>query len=219
MTNYTIDIELSPETIDALAQNGYALYAMKAVSTTASGGAPLIWYSTPNFTSVMQVTWQDQYAAFVSTSQIIANAEINVTTSVDIDLDQTAYVAQSGGMTVGGGGAAGAVSILNQGNQPWTTGLSQSVDGRSSPVCALPLYGQNLDVITPVEQVLLMFAQNYVNTGTVIYRALSQGLLVDLSAQDTCTVQFDINLGWNALAASATQVMPNEDLVPLLIQS
>lgn len=219
MATYMINIELSPETIGALAQNGYTLYALKAVKTMARGGAPLLWYGATDFTSVMQVVWEDQYAAFISTSQIIANGVVVATARVDIGLDQTAYVAQTGRMTVGADGVAGAVSILNQGDQQWTTGLFQSIAAWPSLVCALPLYGQALDVIAPVEQVLLMFSTNTASTGTVTYRAWAPGLLVDLSAQNTSTVQFDINTGWNPLGASATQVNANQDLVPLLIQN
>lgn len=219
MANYEINIELSPQTIDALAEGGYALWALKAVRTTQAGGAPLLWYSTTNITSVMQVTWQDQYAAYASTSQIIANAVINPNSSVNIDLGQTADLTSTGVLMVGGGGAPGAVSILNQGNQPWTVGQSQSVDGQSAPVCALPLYGNMLSQITPVEQVLLMFASSFANTGTVTYRTVAPGLLADLTAQNSCTVQFDINSGWNPLGTPAQQVTPNTDTVPLLIQN
>jgi hypothetical protein len=219
MANYVIDIELSPETIDALAQGGYALYALKAVKTTSSGGAPLLWYSTTNFTSVMQVIWEDQYAAFASTSQIIANGEVVAAASVDVDLGQTAYVAQTGGMTLGAEGVTGAISVLNQANREWTTGLLQPVAGQLSPVCALPLYGDMASVITPVEQVLLMFSTNTSNTGTVLYKSWSSGLLVDLTAQSTGTVQFDVNMGWNPSGTSAKMVPPNQDLVPLLVQN
>jgi hypothetical protein len=219
MATYTINIELSSQTINALAQGGFTLYALKAVKTMARGGAPLLWYGARGFTSVTQVVWEDQYAAFVSTSQIIANGVVVAKASVDIDLGQTAEVAQTGRMTLSGDGAAGAVSILNQGDREWTTGLFQSIAGEPSLVCAVPLYGQNLDVIAPVERVLLMFSTNTANTGTVMSRAWSPGLLVDLSAQNTGTVQFDVNTGWNPLGASARQVAANQDLVPLLIQN
>jgi hypothetical protein len=217
MANYEINIELSQQTINALAQGGYALWALKAVRAQG-GGAPLLWYSTSNFTSVMRVTWQDQYAAYASTSQIIANAVINPESSVEMDLGQTVDLTPTGALQAGGRGAPGAISILNQDSRQWTVGQSQSIDGESSPVCALPLYRQMQSQIVPVEQVLLMFSSNAANTGTVMERAVSQGLLVDLTAQKSRTVQFDVNSGWNTPGTWARQVTPNTDLVPLLIQ-
>jgi hypothetical protein len=217
MANYEIKIELSSQTISALAGGGYELWALKAVGTQG-GGAPLLWYSTTNFTAVMRVTWQDQYGAYASTSQIIANAVINPRSSVSMDLGQTADLTSTGALMVGGRGAPGAISILNQDSRSWTVGQSQSIDGESSPVCALPLRGQMQSQIAPVEKVLLMFSPKVANTGTVLSRTVAPGLLVDLTTQKSRTVQFDVNSGWNSPGTWARQVTPNTDTVPLLMQ-
>jgi hypothetical protein len=151
MANYEIKIELSSQTINALAKGGYQLWALKAVRTQ-------------------------------------------------------------------GRGAPGAVSILNQDSRSWTVGQSQSIDGESSPVCALPLRGQMQSQIVPVEKVLLMFSSNVANTGTVLSRTVAPGLLVDLTTQKNRTVRFDVSSGWNSPGTWARQVTPNTDTVPLLMQ-
>jgi hypothetical protein len=93
------------------------------------------------------------------------------------------------------------------------------VNNRANLVCASPLHGNMLDVVAPVEQVLLMFSSSPINTGTVVYKASSQGLLIDLRSAAQRTVQFDINKGWSwGGGAWAQSVRPNTDLVPLLIQ-
>jgi len=77
-----------------------------------------------------------------------------------------------------------------------------------------------LDVVAPVEQVLLMLSRGPVNTGTVVHRAYDAALLIDLRSAAQRTVQFDINNnGWIWGGCSwARWVRPSAELVPLLIQ-
>lgn len=218
---YEIDIALSSDTVDKLKNGGFALYAFKAVKSTVGGGAPLVWFKTTSFLTTTQVAWQEQYQAYISTDEIIANGKITASANCDINLGQSAYVSTNGNMTPVSTGTEGAVSILNQGSNPWTTGISQFNNGKPSPLCAIPLYGTMLDVIVPIEKVLMMFASNTVNTGTVIYKAYSSGLMVDLTANPTRQVAFDINNGWSWSGGGtwASKVQANDDLVPLLVTS
>lgn len=217
---YEIDISLTQATVDALKNSGFALYAFKAVKSTVSGGAPLVWFRTTAMLTSMKVKWEETYQAYISTDEIIANGSISASTSCDVDLGQTAYVSATGGLSPANGGTDGAIAILNQGAHPWTTGISQLNNGKASPMCAIPLFGNMLDVIVPIEKVLLMFASNTVNTGTVIYKAYSAGVMVDLTASNTRPVSFDINAGWSWGGGTWAQQIPaNADLVPLLITS
>ncbi len=85
-------------------------------------------------------------------------------------------------------------------------------------MCALPLSGQMLDVIMPIEKVLLMFAAATMSTGTVIDQSFSSGILVDLTDAPRRTVIFDINNGWKWDGGIwGTLVPPNENLAPILI--
>ncbi|HVL40679.1 MAG TPA: hypothetical protein VM348_00900, partial [Brevundimonas sp.] len=118
------------------------------------------------------------------------------------------------------GGTPSAISVLNQGPQPWTTGISQLTNGVANPMCAIPLNGNMMDVVAPIERVLLTFATNTVNTGTVQYKCFSSGVMVDLTAAQTRAVAFDINQGWSwGTGTWAASVLPNANLVPLLITS
>lgn len=95
------------------------------------------------------------------------------------------------------------------------------VNGQTNPVCAARLHGNMLDVVAPVEQVLLMVSRGPINTGAVVHRAYAAALLVDLRRAAQRTVQFDINnnSGWNWDGRSwARWVRPSAELAPLLIQ-
>ena len=87
-------------------------------------------------------------------------------------------------------------------------------------MCAFELHGGNLDVMEPIEKVLLMFASNTKNTGTVIYKSYGPGLMIDLTQNQTRNVNYDINKDWEWGGASwAVEYKPNTNLVPILITS
>lgn len=217
-SEYEIDISLSSDTLNALKNSGFALYAFKAVKSSVTGAAPLVWFRTTSFLSSTQVTWEEQYQAYISTSEIIANGQIIASANTDADLGQTALVNQNGDITASTGGTEGAISILNQGTAPWTTGISQVANGKANPMCAIPLYGKNMDVVAPIQKVLLTFATNPVNTGTVIYKAFSESVMIDLTAAQQRAVSFDINNGWSWGSGTWAKSIPaSADLVPLLI--
>lgn len=218
-TEYSVEIDMSADTIASLKGAGYSLYGFKAVKSTIQGGVPLVWFTTKNYLPTTQVQWEEQYQAYISTTTIAPNTKIIASNSASIDLNQTMQVDQSGNVNVVGDGTQNAISILNQGNIPYTCGISQEQDGQFNPMCAFPLFGNMLDVVMPIEQVLFMFATNQVNTGTVIYRAYSQGILIDLTGTTSRKVDFDINKGWTASGAWGTQIQANADMLPILITS
>ena len=75
------------------------------------------------------------------------------------------------------------------------------------------------DIIVPIEKVLLMFATEAVNTGTVIEKAYSEGVLIDLTSEQTRKVTFGINSGWDWGGEPwGTVVDENEALSPILIE-
>ena len=218
-TSYEIDVNLSPDTLNMLRAGGFALYAFKAVRSSLAGAVPLVWAKTTNFLSVTKVVWQDEYQAYVSANQIIANAVIMPTAVVGILPGQTAQVTQSAGFTVTDTGGTG-IGIHNQGPTYWTAGLCQTTLGQPRPVCAVPLNSQMLDEVVPVDQVLLMFAANVLGVGSVEYRAGASSLLIDLTSATQRSVGFDINSGWSWNSESwASPHGPGANLVPLLIQT
>ena len=226
-TEYHIDIMMSGNTITKLKASGFALYGFKAVNTKNGGAAPLVWFQTVAqvLLPTTIVKWEEQYEAYVSASQIIPNGVISASSTAPIDLGDTADVNEAGLLHVVQGGTRSAIALHNRSKLEWTCGISQSTGGgQASPLVAIPLYGQMLDVIAPIEKVLLMFASPTVNTGTVIYKSYSTGVVVDLTGAPgkppTRTVNFDINDGWNWGSQKwGTPVQAEDDLVPILISS
>lgn len=218
-SNYSIDINLSQATVGALSGGSYELYGFKAVKSSQGGGQPVVWFKSNDYSLTTAVKWQVDYQAYTSKSSIIPNGTITAAANYDIAIGQALTVKGSQGTgTVGAGQVGNAISIMNETSDPFTCGISQLVGGSSNPMCAFPLYGNQLDVMAPIEKVLLMFATTQVNTGTVIEKAYSSGVLIDLTAVNNRTVDFDINKGWSWGGFSwAQSVAPSADLSPLLI--
>jgi hypothetical protein len=223
-TQYKVNISMPVGTVDALNKGNYQLYGFKAVATTMGGGAPLVWFATSSFSTSTAVQWTTQYQGYTSLSEIVNGVTINASFSANMDLKQTLNVTgKTGTGSVVTGGVDSALSINNQTVNPFTCGISeQQGSNPPTPLCAFPLYGGGLDVIAPIEKVLLTFATKQVNTGTVIEKAYAPGYLIDLTGApgNTRAVGFDINLGWsNDGGVWAQQVAANANLLPLLIDS
>lgn len=220
-TPYGVTITMSASTVTNLINGNFNLYGFKAVQTTQSGGAPLVWFKTLNYSTTTAVSWQEQYQAYTSNSSIIANGQIIASNSNNINLGQTMNVATGGIGTVVNDGTDLAISILNQTTTQYTCGISQTAtDGSMNPLCAFPLYGGNMDVMAPIEKILLMFSSNQINTGTVIQKAYSPGIFIDLTANNNVNVAYDLNTGWSWGGYSwAQSVTANAAMSPLLIQS
>jgi hypothetical protein len=223
MADYSVAIAMNQGTVDGLSNGKFNLYAFKAVQG-AGGGAPTVWFKSTNFSLETDVEWEVAYQAYTSKTQIVPNGQIKASASYGIDLKQTLNVTSPTGTGAvdTSTGTVGAISIFNQTTTPFTCGISQQqADGTFGPVCAFPLYGNNMDVMAPIEKVFLMFSNNRVNTGTVVYQAYSQGLMIDLTGATERKVSYDINKGWSwPGSASWGKVYPaNSNLVPLLIES
>ncbi|MET0274552.1 MAG: hypothetical protein ABW360_16315 [Phenylobacterium sp.] len=233
-----IDISLPAATIDALKSVGSALYVLKAVkygfkgvpftppsnamlkkaiSPSTGGGAPVLVKVVTNYLARTTVEWSQPVAAYVSQSPITDQQLIRAPNPQPVELGQTVNVDPNGGLSVVAGGGEGAVAIANQGQTPWTCGLSQDFGAGPAPTCAFPLFGSGMDVLRPVDQALLMFATNLLPVGTIVSTAYSAALLVDAAADDRA-VSFDVNQGWSAGGASwGRPVAAGTDIGPLLI--
>ena len=219
-TSYEVTVNLDDVTINDLVKNNYRLYGFKAVQTSMGGGAPLVWFVTQNFMAQTVIDWEEQYQAFTSLSQIISGGTISASSPYDIKLDETLNVGQNGVGTVTEVGRPLAISINNTTSTQYTCGISEMQGGNPLPLCAFPLFGNSLNVIAPIEKVLLMFATVAVNTGTVIEQAYSQGVLIDLTGDNQRTLNFQMNNGWNWGGFSWAQAIPADaNLVPLLIEA
>ncbi|MDJ0593389.1 MAG: hypothetical protein QNJ72_25950 [Pleurocapsa sp. MO_226.B13] len=221
-TDFSVTITMNQTTVDDLNHNKFILYAFKAVQTTAQG-APVVWFQTTNYALNTVISWSEEYQAYTSKSQIIPNGQIVASNSYPISLDQTLEVTSSTGTgnVDASSGTPGAISIHNQTTTQFTCGISQQqMTGNTTPLCAFPLFGGNLNVIAPIEKVLLMFSTQPVNTGTVIFQAYSPAVLIDLTGVTSRQVSYEINQGWSADGAPwATNLPATTNLVPFLIES
>jgi hypothetical protein len=213
---------MDQNTVNSLQGGGFALYGFKGVQTALQGGAPLVWFQTRQYSLKTVVPWTEQYQAYTSLSQIIPNGQIQASAAYDIDLAQTLNVTNpSGTGQVVTGGTQNAISILNQTTTAFTSGISQfnNLTDAASPLCAFPLYGLAMDVMAPIQLVLLEFATVAVNTGTVVYQAFSQAALIDLTTQSNIAVSFELNTGWSAGGDPNVKFYPaGTNLAPLLLK-
>jgi hypothetical protein len=214
-----ITITLAPATLAALKDMGYELYVMRAFDTTNAAGKPLVWVATTLFAENIMITFDVEYQAYISTSQVIPNGVVLVSTTAPVALGQTATIDANGTITVTQGGNPAGVTIVNGGTAPYTTGLAATVNGNSTAaIFAEPLYGLAADIAAPLDRFLLTFSTQGVAAGTLVEHAMSQSLLVDMTGTSQRAVTFDINTGWSAGGATwATPVPAGANLTPVLV--
>jgi hypothetical protein len=219
---YKVNLTMSQGTVQALQNGNYALYGFKAVQSTMGGGAPLVWFSIPaaSLLTTVAVEWTEQYQAYISnTFPAASGTTVVASADVDISLGEQWNVAAGGGTNVTTEGPSIAISINNTTTTPFTCGVSMEQNGEFSPLCAFPLYGGGLDIIAPIEKVVLMFATTQLNTGTVIEQAFSPGVFIDLTGDNQRSVTYDINQGWSWGGGSWGQQVPaSASLIPFLIE-
>jgi hypothetical protein len=222
MAQFTINIEMDQNTVESLSDAGFYLYAFKAVKSSIKRGAPLVWFKTKEYSKETAVTWEVKFSAFTSkVTDLKDGTKITASAPYPIDLGGLFTVtSETGTGDVTTDGSPGGISIRNKTEKQFTCGISQVSSSGTNQLCALPLFGGNLDLFVPIEQVLLTFATNEVNTGTVIYQAYAPSLMVDLTGETSRTVTYDLNKNWKDNTAGWARKIPvNDDLVPLLIQS
>jgi hypothetical protein len=215
-----IDILMSPETIEVLLSGGYGLYAFKAMRTNLVGAAPLVWYRTQSFLTTTSLDWQETYQAFISHTPIDPGQVIAQNAILDVRLGLAIAIANDGKLSIFSGGTAGGMDIFNFAIQSWDVGLSQTIGGELGPMFVLPVYPEQTQTVTPVEQVLLIFAQEAMEPGEVVLQAAGQGVLIDFTgAEAQQTVQFDFDQGWTwGGGTSAQPVSPGANIQALLVQ-
>jgi hypothetical protein len=223
--HYEVHISMPGDTVTSLTDNNFSLYGFQVVQSSASA-SPVAWFHTRDFALTTTIAWEVSYQAYTSRSEIRPNVKIVADASYLAEPGQVLTVSNTmgiGEVTQGNSTQtlANGISILNTTHTQFTCGIQQQQPGGGyGPICAFNLFGNNMDVIIPIEQVYLMFSSMPINTGTVMEQAYGPGLLVNLTDSPTQSVSYDINTGWSwADSASwAQSYAPNQSLVPLLIQ-
>jgi hypothetical protein len=229
----TITINMDADTIQKLLASQYTLYGYKAVQSTDKAGRPLVWFGTQSYSTATVVSCSDVYQVYTSSSSIVSGEQISVGFSTNILCGQTLQVTGGGVGTVVNTGSPSDVSISSQTTTEFTCGIMQEaiINGNPSafvPFCAFPLYGLNLQEIRPIKKILLMFSTAKTDNGTVVADsadgmllpgANGPGIIIDFSAMSSCTITYDVDLGWIwGNYAWAQQIPANESLIPWLIE-
>ncbi|WP_340562582.1 hypothetical protein [Streptomyces sp. GSL17-111] len=197
-TTRNIKITMDSETVNTLAQQQYRLFAFKAVKlepgSTSPGAEPLVWFSSSKFSEKTVVTWESVYEAYWSDTQIVPKGTVEASCARPIDLGQTFNVTADRGCDVSGSRDANQpIYLASQAGEARTCGIGQQLPAGMQELCALPINDRTRIAVRPVEKILLIFAQEKYNTGTVIAQAFAPGACIDLTDQSFREVSFQLN--------------------------
>lgn len=218
---YRIVLMTSAQTVDALASMGFALLVCKGVTATARNAVPLVWRRHEVRTTISAIGWAEQYHAYSSTSLLVDRATVAAGPAAAVARGDTYTIDDAHGKaTVSSGGLAAAFILRNHSKVNFTAGLAQSqAVHEPGLICALSLYSQCSEVVTPNNRVLLMFSPRSLAPGTVITRAAGAAVLVDMGDEAMRELRFDLTEGWRWDGGAWAQRVPDgADLVPLLVQ-
>ncbi|MGX7826408.1 hypothetical protein ACTG9Q_15070 [Actinokineospora sp. 24-640] len=208
-----VTVLMDDTTVDQLAASGHRLLACVAVRA-APRGVPLLWFQTGTFAMSTDLAWNTDYAAYTAP----AGDGVTLRNTYPADLGATLLVtAATGTGRVEAQGAPGALTVLNQTTTGFGAGLAQSApDGRTAPVCAIPLFGGTKAVVEPLPRVFLEMTAQPRATGLPLTAADGPGVLIDLDPAGR-TIHFDLNSGWSPTGPWAEAVPTGTALGPLLV--
>jgi hypothetical protein len=221
-SSFSVEIALTGETVDALQEFGFRLYAFRVVGG-AVNAKPIIWFQTTTFELSTTISWTEDYQAYTSRSDIIPRGHIDASASYPLNIGEVLEVTNPMGIgeVRAEGGTEGAICVVNLTSTRLTCGISQTQpDGSQGPICAFKLLGNNMDEMIPIPKIYLMFSSIPLDTGAVVEQAYGPGILIDLEGVNTRCVRYDADASWSwdENEGWATSYPPNQKLVPLLIQ-
>jgi len=221
--DYSVNLTMNAKTVQTLLGQGNALVALSAVRGRDLAALPLVWSLTAKYGQSTLLQWKTAYAAYTSTSSIVAGTVVHPANTIAVAPGRIVKVGSGGLLTDGGIGSPGAIEIVNSVADSFTCGVQQSVNDVLAPVCAYPLNGLSTQTIVPLPQVVLVFSTTPLTVGeafdaAVPALALSSILAIDLSSNATAGVQFDVDRGWSASSGTIAETITIEALVSKLIQ-
>lgn len=190
-SEYSVVVKMDDATTNDLIRNHYHLYAFRAVKGTGNG-SPVVWQSQNVTYKTLTVNWQTSYGAYICSPPPLDN--INGETEVEADLGQKFEISEDGTYKVVDGGPAGTILISNKQEADHSCGISECLGpDEFKPLCCFPLPRYMAATITPIQQVVLIFSTDIIRTATVVERAMSAGIVIDLSSDPSRTVFFKGN--------------------------
>jgi hypothetical protein len=224
---YQVSIKMNEKTLALMKENDYKLYAFRAVEKKGGGaGKPLVWKVITDILSTNTMSWNVSYGGYISTQSLDENSCIDQRDDQIINLGDTFSIDNKGvPRVISGTGTKGTIAFHNESPNDYTCGISEYAGKDTSgndifnPMCGFTiLHGDFSDLITPITRLLLMFATDTIETATVIEKALSSGIVVDLSASNKREVTYDEAGGWSAdNLGESIPFASNSDMSPLLI--
>ncbi len=205
-TKFSTTVKMTPETVQALKDQGYSLYGFKSVEASGSG-EPTVWFKLDQnklLTNTV-ITWEEEFQGYNSTSQVSDNVTITASNTIDTNLNDLITINAAGNLSSTNNGPQGAISFLNMATQQFTVGVSQKVDNETNILCAFPILGNGAArAITPITTIALIFSTSVIETATVITRAMSSGALINLTGApgNSRIVDFGLDTGWSAEGAT-----------------
>jgi hypothetical protein len=219
----TATITMPEATVESLSRSGYTLQAFQVVQTNDSLTMPTIWLTTTQYSPLTTLTWTDRVKAYTSSTAIAVGTRIADGFSADIAAGQVLVIDSTAGTgTVEGDGVPGALGVVNTKSQRFTVGVSATatVQGNTqpcSPLCAAPLYGNDLKLIRPTKHVLFVVGGSRAGPGTVEGHSQGPGVMVDFNAAAQHALAYDVDKGWSwGDGTWAKSVLPNAALPPIL---
>lgn len=197
---YSVDLNMSAQTVGVLTSGLYQLLVFKVVQSAAPGGVPVLWGSIGGYSEVTRLSWTAHYYAFASTQQISRQSRLAGAGSMPIAPGQTLDVGPGAvGTVVDGGRSADTIRLRNTTVAPFSCGVAQPSPngGPTMPLCAFPLSGRKQVSIKPLEKVALVFASGPPRPGSVVRSSVGPTVLVDLGRANAAELTYDIDAGWS----------------------
>ena len=202
--SHAVTISMPPDSAQRLRAWGFHLFVFKAVRTPRANAMPVIWHE-PRYAETTVIRWTSEVQAYASHG---SPAPVKPGQTLRVTPDAVQVVDD---------GVLDAVSIANETRTPLIAGLMQEVDGTLRNFCAVRMAPATLEMLTPLEQVVLMFATEVLDTGRVLHQALGPTLWVDLTGVRERAVAYDVNAGWMWGGGSWARVIRlRAELTPLL---
>ncbi len=195
--NYQINISISNAGLNTIYQNGLRVTLVKSVISDPlqQGNLPIAWVTFQPL-QLNQISWQEQYTMYATTTILQAGATITMTsqTGAPIQAGWT-YTFERAQFNGADGGNPTTYNLVNNQAGSFSFGLAQQAIVNNVPVVAplnaVPVAYNMRASFTPIEN-LSLFLASYSNNGSVISQVASNALPVALSSQSPIA-----NVGFN----------------------
>lgn len=187
--NYQINISIDNQGLQTIYNNGLYVTLVKSVVSqpVAQGNLPIAWVAFQPLQQ-NQVSWQEQFTMYATTTVLQAGATIVMTSQTNTPV-QTGwtYTFEQGQFNGVSGGSQSTFNLANQQNGNFNFGLAQQAIVNNvqvtAPLNAIPVPYNMSATFTPLETISLFLA-SYSNNGSVISQVASNALVITLSSQN-----------------------------------